>query len=611
MMLDVRKHRLDYGVMLIPPSGYRLAKAVATTYSLDLNTLLSIPVALFFSQTLEGNFDAERIQILESIQRCPNVLRIYHQTGKIHVPQKQNRLYGLLEPCLVGILPDDAYTSFHPKVWVLRYEHEDLPVKYRVIVLSRNLTYDRNWDIAAHLDGEITDARKEKNVPLIDFVKYLTSFQGFEGDKKFIADLRTVGFQAPSGFNKNFFFHPIGFNGYKNPIITQTGSRAICVSPFLHEDAIRTISNNASQNLLLFSRGEELRSIQPECLETCRSYCISRLIVDGENNQLAEDGDGCQADQNLHAKLYVYQSDNSNVTWYVGSANATKAAFQRNVEFLLELRGTSAAVQLERLRTELLGASDQNGIFEEFETTSEFVDESEIRIMKEKLRLLEFSLLNKAVVQKAEVKLSENQSNYDLKIVLDTTSCRWDDLVVKVMPFNSVGIEAVQIEPLSVTNLCFQNINESNLSKFLQLEIWQGSERLRAFLLKVNIDGIPESRVGCILRSVINSRDKFFEYLRFILADDLEKEPIGSESIDDHSHTVGEASNIWEMSTPIFEQLLLSASRSPLRLKSIDDAIQLLRKEESADTDRIIPNEFLEFWEAFKKIVPQQSRKRK
>ncbi len=41
-MLDVKKHRLDYGAMLIPPNGYRLAKAVAATYTLDLNTLLSI-----------------------------------------------------------------------------------------------------------------------------------------------------------------------------------------------------------------------------------------------------------------------------------------------------------------------------------------------------------------------------------------------------------------------------------------------------------------------------------------------------------------------------------------------------------------------------------------
>ncbi len=93
-MLDFKKDRLDYGAMLIPPSGYHLAKAVAATYTLDLNTLLSIPVALFFSQTMEGSFEHEKVQLLDAIQRCPDVLRIYHQRGKIHVPQKHNRLYG-------------------------------------------------------------------------------------------------------------------------------------------------------------------------------------------------------------------------------------------------------------------------------------------------------------------------------------------------------------------------------------------------------------------------------------------------------------------------------------------------------------------------------------
>ena len=241
-MLNVKKDRLDYGDMLIPPPGYRLAKAVAATYTLDLNTLLSIPVALFFSQTLEGNFEAERVQLLEAIQRCPDVLRVYHQKGKVHVPKKHNRLYGLLEPCVVGILPESAYTSFHPKVWVLRYEQDDAPVKYRTIILTRNLTYDRSWDIAVHLDGEVTEQRQSKTQPLAAFVKYLTKHERFDGDRKFIADLRKVKFETPPGFNNNFRFHPIGIGGHENPLPNQEGSKAICISPFVHDEAIQTLS---------------------------------------------------------------------------------------------------------------------------------------------------------------------------------------------------------------------------------------------------------------------------------------------------------------------------------------------------------------------------------
>jgi hypothetical protein len=48
-MLDCRRDHLDYGEMLKPPHGYILERAIASTYSLDLNALLSVPVALVFA----------------------------------------------------------------------------------------------------------------------------------------------------------------------------------------------------------------------------------------------------------------------------------------------------------------------------------------------------------------------------------------------------------------------------------------------------------------------------------------------------------------------------------------------------------------------------------
>lgn len=609
-MLDVKKHRLDYGAMLIPPKGYRLAKAIAATYSLDLNTLLSIPVALFFSQTMEGNFETERVQLLEAIQRCPDVLRIYHQRGKIQVPRKNNRLYGLLEPCVVGILPDDAYTAFHPKVWVLRYEHDDQPPMYRVIVLSRNLTYDRKWDIAVHLDGEITDERQVKNDPLVSFVSHLLSHEGFDGDKKFLADLRRVDFQAPAGFNKNFFFHPVGINGHQNPIVTQTGTRAICVSPFVHDEAIQTLRDNVTDELLLFGCREELKRLDPKSLAGVRTFCISDLIVDGESQEKGEDGEGEQTEQNLHAKLYVYQGESSAVSWFLGSANATKAAFERNIEFLIELRGTSSAVQLEHLKDELLGKDELGGIFQPYQPPKEPVDDSEMRKLKEKLRLLEFGLLKHLEIKRAEVLPSANAANFDLHLVLDPGRNRWSGLKVMVSPFNSEAVEPKELPSGHATTFLFENINESNLSRFLRFDIWQDAEQLCSSLMKVEIDGLPATRVSRILRSIINSRDRFFEYLRFLLADDAEKEPIVTDPDNSRGDAGGEAASVWDTTTPIFEPLLLAASRSPGRLKAIDDVIEQLRKEEDKEAGTsVVPQEFLEFWEAFKQIVPKPTRR--
>lgn len=276
-MLDYKHNRLDYGHMLMPPQGYRLAKAIAATYSLDLNTLLSIPIALFYAQTMEGIGEGERIQLLEAVQRCPEILRIYHQKGRIQVPRSQNRLYGLLEDCVVGVPPKGADSSFHPKLWILRYERGDGPALYRLIVLSRNLTYDRSWDLAVNLDGEVSDGLQERNQPLVEFIRHLLDHGSFAGAKKFVEDLGRVEFLPPNGFNGNFRFHPIGIGKYQNPIQTQTGDSLICITPFVHDEAIATLRQNVPGERWFFSRSEELRRLKKETLDGSNIFCPSAL----------------------------------------------------------------------------------------------------------------------------------------------------------------------------------------------------------------------------------------------------------------------------------------------------------------------------------------------
>ena len=64
--------------------------------------------------------------------------------------------------------------AFHPKLWVLRYrERHGDGICYRVVCATRNLTFDRCWDTAIVLDGELTDRVKAfaPNHPLADFIR--------------------------------------------------------------------------------------------------------------------------------------------------------------------------------------------------------------------------------------------------------------------------------------------------------------------------------------------------------------------------------------------------------------------------------------------------------
>jgi hypothetical protein len=604
-MLDYQRNRLDYGEMLIPPQGYRLAKAIAATYSLDLNTLLSIPIALFYAQTMEGTCEGERIQLLEAIQRCPEVLRIYHQTGQIHVPRNQNRLFGLLEDCVVEVPPKSAYSSFHPKVWILRYVADSGPVRYRLIVLSRNLTYDRSWDIAANLDGDVTDTVQERNQPLVDFARHLLDHEPFAGAESFVEGLSRVEFATPKGFNGNFRFHPIGIGNYRNPIQNQTGEGVICITPFVHDVALAKLCQNVPEQRWLFCRREELRRLKKETLEGINTFCLSSVIVDGESISNGEDGDLEPLEQNLHAKLFIYKRKGRGNIWFVGSANATKAAFERNVEFLLEMRGSSDAVQFETILDDLLGPERDVGVFEPFQPSAEPVDEGAQHALEQRIRQLEFDLFDSLEVVRSELVQSKNTRNFDLLLTLQPAGTAWTDLEVKLAPFNSDHTTQV-LAPAGQTEFRFENINESNLSRFLRFEIYHNKELQCAFLMKIDIAGMPTSRISQIIKGIISDRDKFFEYLRFLLADAFDKEAMDDGNAGSKG-SADDASGLWDVKSPIFEQLLITASRRPGRLKEIDGIIQQLMEGVEHDDNRVVPQEFLTLWEAFRGMISKST----
>ena len=65
LLLDAKINRLDYGEQLIPPHhSYDLDFAVGTTYSLDLEAIMVLPVAMFYSRHLDCSPDDLHFDVL-------------------------------------------------------------------------------------------------------------------------------------------------------------------------------------------------------------------------------------------------------------------------------------------------------------------------------------------------------------------------------------------------------------------------------------------------------------------------------------------------------------------------------------------------------------------
>jgi len=276
-------------------------------------------------------------------------------------------LFGYLESSVIeAVAPNGGV--FHPKVTVLRYTaNPPAAAFYRVLCASRNLTFDRSWDTLLTLEGKLDRKAFGRNRRLSRFVAALGKLatrplsEDTRADiEKIASELLRVRFEEPEGF-EDLAFWPIGLDERKVwPFDTRT-DRVLVVSPFVDPTFLNWIVDQVD-GLHLVSRLEALDELPNASLRHCESChtlndSAERLETQTEPDDetppepRAEDtacDDGSVELEpseiplrGLHAKLFVADAGWEAKVW-TGSANATAAAFERNVEFLVELTGRAS-----------------------------------------------------------------------------------------------------------------------------------------------------------------------------------------------------------------------------------------------------------------------------
>jgi hypothetical protein len=134
---DQRTHLFE---MLRPPAGCQLDHAVGTTFSLDLLTLLTLPLsfALFDLEYPDGRPIADPLALLESVRRFGDRMTLFCQAAQIRLPPKYPALVTWLESSIFEVVTRNERGVFHPKMWVLRFTSNDDGIRYRLLCLSRN-----------------------------------------------------------------------------------------------------------------------------------------------------------------------------------------------------------------------------------------------------------------------------------------------------------------------------------------------------------------------------------------------------------------------------------------------------------------------------------------
>jgi len=584
--------------ILRPPAGYTLDHAAITTYSLDLDVILALPLAVL-AQSDQGIDELlmDPMLILEALREAGSKLDIFVDAASIAVPHSNRALYTLLEDCVHPVRAPNG-GAFHPKLWVVRFIQDDAPALLRVAVLTRNLTYDRSWDAALVTEAELADNTiKESSAALGKLLRALPElcFQQMDtGRSSAVADLarqvERIEFPSPEKFRNQILFEALGLQaGATAPWHpARTGEDALAISPFVNRTGLDALAASSSGHRTLISRRETLDDLPRAALEAWNEiYVLSEAALD-------EGEDGQTQSSDLHAKLFALEHGRQ-VTWHLGSANFTAAAFTgRNVEVIASMMGPRD----ERTRTKGFGITQfkEAGFLKLCEPyqrndaapTDEAIKRARAQLEKARAGLVEAAL---------EIRCSNDGDSWTL--TLDGKATLPSDVTVHAWP---VSIKEEQAKAFSGESTW--SMPMSWLTAFMAFRLRVDAEVDDArFVLKLPTSGMPEGRISQVLRHLINTPERFLQFLRALLG--------GLEGLVGWAEAEG--GDRWDGNwaggldaEPLLEDLVRAAARDPARLEPIRRLIRDL--QDAPDGQKIVPKDFLAIWDVVNQVVVDRSK---
>jgi hypothetical protein len=583
--------------LLRPPAGYRIDQVVLTTYSLDLDVLLALPLAVL-AQSDRGIDELleDPLLLLEALREAGDRVHVFVDEGGIAIPNTSRALYALLERSVHPVRASNG-GAFHPKVWLVRFMGESGNVLLRVAVASRNLTFDRSWDVA--LTSEASPERQgiiPESRPLAHLLRVLTklALQSVADDlEATLADLakqlERTSFPAPEGFDSPIAFQALGLEAGRKAAWRPgaTGERILAIAPFVNRTGLDALASAASRERLLISRREALDELSPDALAGWdRVLVLSDTAVAESEDALASRPSG------LHAKLIAIEHG-KRVDWTLGSANFTAAALTgSNVEVIATLsarrgkNGPEGARDIDAFR-----AAGFLNLCEDYHRSEGPEENPALKNARGRLELACRALLdsNLAIVIQPDEASWHWRLDGSLELPPGVQVCAWP-----------VSVNEDQARALELPMRW--SLPLARLTSFVafELSVPEDVDNVR-LALKLPTKGMPEGRIAQVLRALIDSPERFMQFLRALLG--------GLEGLADWATS---GNGTWEGrwmtglgGETLLEDLLRVASRDPQRLDPVRRLIEDLRT--TPEGREIVPDNFHAIWMLVDEVITHRA----
>jgi len=555
--------------LLRPPVGSSLEQAVGTTFTVDLASALVIPLS-FAARDLGDQPDP--IGVMEAIRACADRVDVFYQAGYAGVPAQSSDLMAFLEPMLHPVKAPRPGRLFHPKVWLLKYVNSDHDATYRLVCATRNLTSDRSWDAVLALDGWPGRRRDRLNDPISELVAALPTMGATavpaerETRIRGLADeIRRAEWELPEDAT-DLAFHALGLQR-RNTLPDFTGYRRLVVAPFVDDAGLDVVAPATPRGTVLVARPEHINNLKP--LPDDVDTRVFSVLSEVDDEAVPELG-------GLHAKITIVERQNRSHL-FVGSANATDAAYDGNVEFLVEVvRGASKY----GVDAHLSLSAGFGGLLEEYSQQPAVQDPEE----EQRFHLQD--MLRRIAELPWTVTVSGSEPSYDLEVssgaaLPDTAATLTLELLTRRGETSSVAAG----EHAQAT---FSSVSLADIGPFIVLTATDG-DITEACVIPAVLINDPPGRLDAVLARQVNTPEKFLRFLLLLLGLDNASALLG----DDADGSTG----MWTFSGTrqgVFELLARALADQP---RALDDLDRLVSRLAASDAGRaVMPSGFLQLW---------------
>ncbi len=621
---------------LRPPAGYRLRRAVGTSFTLDLMALLTAPLAFTFfdAHDEDGAPVTNPVALLEALRRHAEKVTLFCQAGAIGVPNPDQKLLAFIEGSVIEVQPRQGGGIFHPKVWVLNFEADDRPAIYRVLCLSRNLTFARAWDTCLRLEGELAEGQDDdvRNKPFADLLLALPELATGSIAREVRDDLgrmakevKRVNFRPPRPFT-DFHVHTFGLGdrrGWPFP----KGGRSLVVSPFLVGSTVRDLMRNHGLQDLV-SRPEAFQDVVRNAgREALPKACYvlspgaSLDSRDAEEEEREEQPDAPPAGQppvedeielaGLHAKLFLFENDGQ-ASLFTGSANATGAAFHQNVEVLVELFGETKACGIDAI----LGSDADptretlRSLLQEYQIPDPIPDVNEtqraLKALERRAELL--TRILGAARMTATVRDMDAEQRWDMtlsgelpEIPVGAEVSVWPATLSTEAALRLDGLGEGRHEPVGPAEpddaiATFGGLSFEALTAFFAFEVSlrEGRHEVRKrFAVTAELVGAPDDRKERLVRLLLKDRRRVLQLLFLILMGEGADVSAFVQATRRGGTAPQGSFGSWDQ-TALLEALLRTLSDNP---RQIDDAARLIADlKKTPEGRKLLPEGLHKIW---------------